>query len=66
MLARELLCGNHILIGSSPVDDDILDILHRVEAAMPHTGHDRVDLVRKHTLLGLGTEEAHEGIENYY
>ena len=57
LLAREFLGGDHVLVGATAIDDDVLDILHRVEAAVSHGSHHRVGLVRKQTFLGMGAQE---------
>ena len=61
LLAREFLGGNYVFIGSAPIDDDILDILHRVQPPVAHCSHHRVGLVCKHTFLGIDAQDTQDG-----
>ena len=65
LLASEFLGGDDVLVGAPSVDNDILDVLHRVQAAMTDRSHHRVGLVCKDAFLSMGAQETRQDKKRY-
>ncbi len=65
LLTREFLGRDDVFIGAASIDDDILDIMHRIQTTDTHSSHNRVGLVRKNAFLGTSAQETHKDKKCY-